>query len=212
MKNLLDYLQNNPSVQLTVWWCPLKSQFRAGTVSSSNNKTHCYASTVEAAFAAMTEELGLAPDEQFATLHSTIGAFESANARLEKENKALRERISHLEGIIGKAIEMVNTPGTTFARLPEAINAKIMDRDRLIQNRINQIDALEKELSTLRGTYPVNEAATPAEMAAVEQASHALEDALRREAVANKIIELLVVAGHVPGERVGQARQLVEKL
>lgn len=146
------------------------------------------------------------------TLHTTIGAFESANARLEKENKALREHRNYLEGIIGKAIEMVNTPGTTFARLPEAINAKIMDRDRLIQNRINQIDALEKELSTLRGTYPVNEAATPAEMAAVEQASHALEDALRREAVANKIIELLVVAGHVPGERVGQARQLVEKL
>lgn len=212
MKNLLDYIQNNPGTQLIIKHCPIQKQYQATMWFCTGGEKVCLASTVDTAVANLTEELGLPPDEITEMLHKTISAFESANAQLERDKKAMRERITHLEGIIGKAIEMVNTPGTTFVGLPEAINAKIMDRDRLIQNRINQIDALEKELSTLRGTYPVNEAATPAEMAAVEQASHALEDALRREAVANKIIELLVVAGHVPGKRVGQARQLVEKL
>lgn len=62
---------------------------------------------------------------------------------LDQRLKGAAERIVHLEDILNKALEMLNVPGTTFGTLPEAINAKIMERDRLMQKRLREIDDLQ---------------------------------------------------------------------
>lgn len=61
---------------------------------------------------------------------------------LDQRLKGAAERIVHLEGILNRALEMLNVPGTTFGTLPQSINAKIMERDRLMQERLREIDDL----------------------------------------------------------------------
>lgn len=51
------------------------------------------------------------------------------------------ERIKHLEDILVRAVETVNVPGTTFSTLPAAINAKLMERDSIIQARGRDLEA-----------------------------------------------------------------------
>lgn len=62
---------------------------------------------------------------------------------LDQRLKGAAERIVHLEGILNRALEMLNVPGTTFGTLPQAINAKLMERDRLMQERLREIDDLQ---------------------------------------------------------------------
>ena len=72
---------------------------------------------------------------------------------------------SNLSGIIDKAIEMVNTPGTTPETLPQAINAKIMQRDACHMETLKKLDTereatakLRKELETCQSLRDDNQA------------------------------------------------------
>ena len=64
-----------------------------------------------------------------------------------------REKVANenadLRAIIEKAIEMVNTPGTTAETLPKAINAKIMQRDEFHEATLKKLDVAKAEIARL---------------------------------------------------------------
>jgi len=76
-----------------------------------------------------------------------------ARAVREAVEKEQTEEIARLTAIIEQAIEMVNTPGTTKDNLPQAINAKIMQRDEFHDATLKRLDVAKAEISRLKTEY-----------------------------------------------------------
>jgi len=76
-----------------------------------------------------------------------------ARAVREAVEKEQAEEIARLTAIIEQAIEMVNTPGTTKGNLPQAINAKIMQRDEFHDATLKKLDAAKTEIERLKCAY-----------------------------------------------------------
>lgn len=80
-------------------------------------------------------------------------AREMMLAAFAKVGAKQAEEIARLTAIIEQAIEMVNTPGTTKDNLPNAINAKIMQRDEFHDATLKKLDAAKTEIERLKGEY-----------------------------------------------------------
>lgn len=72
-----------------------------------------------------------------------------AAAVREAVEKEQAEEVARLTAIIEQAIEMVNTPGTTKDNLPQAINAKIMQRDEFHDATLKKLDAAKEDVKRL---------------------------------------------------------------
>jgi len=65
------------------------------------------------------------------------------------QREKVADENADLRAIMEKAIEMVNTPGTTAETLPKAINAKIMQRDEYHAATIKKLDEAQGEIQRL---------------------------------------------------------------